>query len=164
MTNAELEKLARAAAAEHNLDPALVCAICEQESDWNPWAIRYEPAFFARYVAPLYTNNKISATEAYARSFSWGLMQLMGQVAREMGFANTYLATLLDPATAVEWGCQHFAKKLANANGDTHKALFLWNGGGDAFYPDQVLARVAKYNPEISSNHEAVQSAATGDA
>jgi len=43
-------------------------------------------AFFTKYVAPLYTNNKISATEAYARGFSWGLMQVMGQVARESGF------------------------------------------------------------------------------
>jgi len=33
------------------------------------------PAFFAKYVASLYTNDKVSATEAYARGISWGLMQ-----------------------------------------------------------------------------------------
>ncbi len=85
-TRAELISLARAAATAHSLDPALVCAVVEQESAWNPWAIRYEPGFLARYVAPLFTAGKISATEAYARSFSWGLMQIMGQVAREHGF------------------------------------------------------------------------------
>jgi soluble lytic murein transglycosylase-like protein len=85
-SRAELISLARAAALAHSLDPALVCAVCEQESAWNPWAIRYEPGFLARYVAPLFTAGKISATEAYARSFSWGLMQVMGQVAREHGF------------------------------------------------------------------------------
>ena len=148
MTNEELEQLARTAAAAHGLDPALVCAIVEQESGWNSWANRYEPAFFAKYVAPLFTNGKVSATEAYARSFSYGLMQLMGQVARELGFANTYLTSLCDPATGLEWGCQHFAKKLARANGDTRQALLLWNGGGNAQYPDQVLARVPKYNPD----------------
>ena len=146
MITDELVKLAVAAAKAHNLDPALVCAIVEQESGWNPWAIRYEPAFFVKYVAPLYTNNKISATEAYGRSFSWGLMQLMGQVARELGFANTYLTSLLDPATALEWGCQHFTKKLVAARGDTHAALFMWNGGGDALYPDQVITKVVKYS------------------
>jgi len=57
--------------AAHSLDPALVCAVVEQESAWNPWAIRYEPLFFAKYVASLYTNNKVSASEAYARGFSW---------------------------------------------------------------------------------------------
>jgi len=48
----------------------------KQESAWNPWAIRFEPLFFAKYVASLYTNNKVSASEAYARGFSWGLMQV----------------------------------------------------------------------------------------
>src|ERR1700735_1296507 len=74
--------LARTAAAQHSLDPALVCAIVEQESAWDPHAIRYEPAFRTRYVAPL----GLAPTEEVARSMSWGLMQVMGQVAREHGF------------------------------------------------------------------------------
>jgi hypothetical protein len=41
--------------------------------------------FFSKYVAPLYTNNKAAATEACSRRFPWGLMQMMGQVARETG-------------------------------------------------------------------------------
>jgi len=72
----QLLVLARKAASVHSLDPSLVCAVVEQESGWNPWAMRYEPAFFSKYVAPLYTNNKIAATEAYSRGFSWGLMQV----------------------------------------------------------------------------------------
>jgi hypothetical protein len=54
----QLVALARKAAAAQSLDPALVCAVVEQGSSWNPWAMRYEPAFFAKYVAHLYTNNK----------------------------------------------------------------------------------------------------------
>lgn len=46
-----LVTLARKAAASQSLDPALVCAVVEQESNWNPWAMRYEPAFFSKYVA-----------------------------------------------------------------------------------------------------------------
>jgi len=83
----EIIHLARSIAAAHALDPALVCAVIEQESAWNPWAVRYEPGFLSRYVAPLYTAGKLSATETYTRSMSWGLMQVMGQVAREFGFA-----------------------------------------------------------------------------
>src|SRR5260370_41245794 len=78
--------LARRAAAAQSLDPALVCAVVEQESAWNPWAMRYEPLFFAKYVASLYPNNKISASEGYALGLSWGLMQVMGQVSRESAF------------------------------------------------------------------------------
>lgn len=140
-----LVALAKQKAREHNLDELLVCAIVEQESSWNPWAIRYEPGFFAKYVAPLYTQGKISATEAYARAFSWGLMQLMGQSARERGFANTFLPSLLDPATNLDWSCQHFTFKLSQAGGDITRALLLWNGGGNPDYPTEVLARKAHY-------------------
>src|ERR1700737_5169749 len=89
--------------AAPGLQPALVCAVIEQESAWNPWAVRYEPGFLSRYVAPLYTAGKLSATEAYTRSMSWGLMQVMGQVAREFGFAANSLPELCDPATGMEF-------------------------------------------------------------
>lgn len=157
--NDALIALAKQKAREHGLDPLLVCAIVEQESDWNPWAIRFEPGFFAKYVAPLYTQSKVSATEAYARAFSWGLMQLMGQSARERGFANTFLPSLLDPATNLDWGCQHFTFKISQAGGDIRKALLLWNGGGNPNYPDEVLARKGNY----VTNAEQVQEAAAGE-
>jgi hypothetical protein len=79
-TPPQLVALARKAAAAQSLDPALVCAVIEQESSWNMWAMRYEPAFFAKYVARLYTTGKISATEAYARGMSWGLCISAGEL------------------------------------------------------------------------------------
>jgi hypothetical protein len=105
----EIIDLARQIACEHGLDPALACAVIEQESAWNPWAVRYEPAFLSRYIAPLYTAGKFSPTEAYMRSMSWGLMQVMGQVAREFGFKEQSLAELCDPATGIEFGCRILA-------------------------------------------------------
>ena len=132
-------------AAAHELDPALVCAVIEQESCWNPWAMRYEPAFFAKYVASLYTNNKVSATEAYARGFSWGLMQVMGQVAREAGFDSPFLSALCDPEQGIAIGCKVLRKKFDAMQGDLTRALLAWNGGGNSAYPAQVLARQARY-------------------
>src|SRR5215470_12831738 len=111
-TPAHLLTMAQEVARSHGLDPALVCAVIEQESSWNPWAMRYEPAFFAKYVASLYTNNKVSATEAYARGFSWGLMQVMGQVARENGYSDHYLSGLCDSAVGIDIGCRVLRKKL----------------------------------------------------
>lgn len=142
---AQLVALARRAAAAQSLDPALVCAVVEQESSWNPWAMRFEPLFFAKYVASLYTNNKISASEAYARGFSWGLMQVMGQVAREAGFDPLFLSTLCDPEYGLATGCKVLRKKLEAAAGDTTRALLAWNGGANPAYPAQVLARKVHY-------------------
>ena len=48
----QLIALAHDAARSFSLWPELVCAIVEQESSWNPWALRYEPAFYARYIEP----------------------------------------------------------------------------------------------------------------
>src|SRR5436305_3385094 len=141
----QLIVLARKAAAAQSLDPALVCAVVEQESAWNPWAMRYEPLFFSKYVAGLYTNNKISATEAYARGFSWGLMQVMGQVAREYGFDALFLAALCDPEQGIAAGCKVLRKKFDAMGGDTTRALLAWNGGGAPTYATQVLARRAHY-------------------
>ena len=137
----DLIALARAAAARHSLAPALVCAVAEQESAWDAHAIRYEPAFRARYVAPL----GLTPTEEIARSMSWGLLQVMGQVAREHRFEGKYLSALCEPATGLDVGCVVLAAKLAAAVGDVPRALALWNGGANADYAAEVLARMPKY-------------------
>lgn len=151
MTKDEMIALARQAAGKWDLDEALVCAIVEQESSWRPNAMRYEPAFFARYVAPLFTRQQIGVTEAYARGFSWGLMQVMGQSAREMGFEGQFLAELCDPATGLDIGCKLFWTKLGRQGGDTTKALQSWNGGGNPNYATEVLARIPAYNPDAAA-------------
>lgn len=145
---ADLKQLAIATAQTHGLDPVLVQAVVEQESNWNQWAIRYEPAFLARYVTPL----GLGPTESTARSISWGLMQIMGEVAREFGYAGN-LAELCDPVTGLEFGCRKLKQCLTRANGEAHAddfdpvaaALEYWNGGGNPDYAAQVKARMPKY-------------------
>src|SRR5579862_6320367 len=145
MKTDELIGMARDVATLRGLAPELVCAICEQESGWNPWAVRYEPAFFERYISPLADSKAVTVTEASSRAFSWGLMQVMGQVAREQGFAGSMLAELCEPSVGLDVGCGVFARKLAVAKGDVEHALQLWNGGGDKEYSAQVMARTEKY-------------------
>jgi soluble lytic murein transglycosylase-like protein len=141
----ELVALAHRVAEAHALWPELVCAIVEQESAWNHWALRYEPAFYDKYIAPQISRAEIAdLTEARARAFSWGLMQVMGQVAREHGFTGG-LASLCDPAVGLDIGCRVFAAKLAAAEGNVARALLLWNGAGNREYPAAVLARAARY-------------------
>lgn len=143
--NPEFIELAKQQAQTLGLDHRLVCAVCEQESSWDTWSIRYEPEFYLHYLLPLVVSGKIDdATEARARAFSWGLMQVMGETAREHGYAG-HLAELCKPATGIAIGCRVLAAKLAGAQGDVERALLAWNGGGNPDYPAQVLARMAKY-------------------
>ena len=141
MPTTELIALAHVAAKKHALDPALVCAVIEQESAWDPHAIRYEPAFRMRYVAPL----GLPPTEEIARSISWGLMQVMGQVARERGFTGNFLSALCDAAAGLDIGCSVLASKLTAAGGEVAQALARWNGGASATYAPDVLACISKY-------------------
>jgi soluble lytic murein transglycosylase-like protein len=138
----QLIALAKVLAAQASIDPVLVCAVIEQESSWNPWSIRYEPAFYSRYIAPL---NLGDTTEARARSFSWGLMQVMGEVAREEGYVGN-LAMLCDPTTGIKAGITHLHRKLTGASGDVEAALQAWNGGGNPAYAGQVMARMVNYS------------------
>ncbi len=89
MTLLQLQGAARTAAEARGLDPALVCAVCHHErANWKQWAVRYEPGFYEKYVEKMVG---ISATEKTMRATSFGLMQIMGQVARELGSPETSL-------------------------------------------------------------------------
>ena len=140
-TKTDLVLAAKTVAQQHSLDPALVCAVAEQESAWEPLSIRYEPGFRLRYVAPL----GLPPTEEIARSVSWGLMQVMGQVAREYGFTGAFLSALCEPTIGLTIGCIVLAAKMSQANGDVPRALLLWNGGANSNYATEVLAHLPQY-------------------
>ena len=152
MTRDELITLARATAQKHSLDPTLVCAVAHHESnDWNPWATRFEPGFLKRYIEPMgedvprFGTTISKDTERRDRATSFGLMQVMGQVAREYGFRGEYLSELLTPELALEYGCQRLARALRAAGFAVRPALLRYNGGSDPKYPDLVLAHIDAY-------------------
>ncbi|SRR6266550_4559824 len=145
MTKETILQLARAIAAQHGLPQEIVCGMIERESTDSEWAVRYEPGFLARYVMPQYNEGKLDITETYTRSMSWGVMQVMGQVAREFGFTGKYLSELCDPAVGIEYGCRKLHKCLETANGDMGVALDRYNGSGNPNYAKEVLALAVHY-------------------
>ena len=143
MTQDDLQEVAVATALNMGLDPALICSICAHESDgWQAYAVRYEPAFYTRYIEPMHG---LTPTEATMRATSFGLMQIMGEVAREQGFAGKYLTELFDPLTNLQQGCQKFRKCLEREGGNVTAALLRYNGGGNANYPDLVMKHYPDY-------------------
>jgi soluble lytic murein transglycosylase-like protein len=118
--------LARKAAAVEALEPGLVYAVIEQESDWNPLTMRWQRALFSRIAVPLLQADRVSVSEAYARCFLWGLMGVPGYDAREAGFAASHLSGLCDARENLRIGCKILRKKIEDASGDTFRALLSW--------------------------------------
>lgn len=143
------KQLASKYAAKYAIDPALLCAVVHHESSWNTWASRYEPMFYDKYITPLIDKGEVhTATEANARATSYGLLQIMGQVARERGFAGKFLTELCDPEVCLEYGCRKLKMALDHHPGNVRAALLEWNGGGDQQYPDLVLQFLKTYQME----------------
>jgi len=103
---AQLVTLASNLAQVYGLDPALVCAVIEQESAWNTWAMRYEPAFFAKYVASLiYKQQGLRDRGVRARNF--------------LGLDTGDGSGLCNRRRELNWGVACLRKKLDSAKGDT---------------------------------------------
>lgn len=123
----------RAAAARHGLDPLLVLAIAQHESICVPWKTRFEPRPFAsgRYdVFPREHASRLGIseqTERVGQNTSWGLMQVMGFVARELGF-DGYLTQLCDLELGPEYGCRQL-KRMLQRWGEEEKAVAAYNAG-----------------------------------
>lgn len=163
-----LERIAH----EHGLEPELVLALVAQESGGNVYAWNPEPPY--RYLVDCRTGRPFRpltpterASEVPPRDFpafagdrdqewwgqqaSWGLMQIMGAVAREQGFRGPYLPELCEAHVNLQFGCRVLASNIRWAGGNVAKALGAYNAGrggatGSAgtAYGQKVLARLAR--------------------
>jgi len=99
-----------------SIDTNLVLAIIHVESNENSYAVRYEPRFYEWLKGRITTENWASIptkqTELRLRATSFGLMQVLGQVAREHGFEGIYLTELCDPEVGIRFGMRVLAKQL----------------------------------------------------
>lgn len=133
----ELSNLIESAAARHGLPVRLVEAVVGVESGGNTWSIRYEPAFYERYVRQDKTVRAKAPcsldTERKSRATSWGLMQVMGATARGLGFDGAFLSELTDPAVGLEYGCRLLARL-----GERCKASHGWPGAVAAYNAGSV--------------------------
>lgn len=142
----EIEKAAEA----HHLDADLVEAVVLVESSGKTYAYRYEPAFFARYLA---YDEDYAGKNPERVSASYGLMQVMFPVAVEVGYAFEDPEHLFVPSIGLAIGCEKLAQLLAWAKGDQTRALAAYNGGkvGNTAppfrnqpYADKVLAALER--------------------
>lgn len=104
-----VEPIAHARGVEPNLALAIIC----QESHGEQFKNRYEPTWKYLYF-PRECASRLGisyATEVVLQSMSWGLMQVMGSVARELGHLGD-LGQIFDPTTNVILGCEKLQKLM----------------------------------------------------
>lgn len=126
-----------------------------QESSWDTYATREEPAFYRRYILPkLDSMGRRAKREQWELAISFGLLQVMGVTAREMGFTNKYLSQLSDPSLGLYYGVKYLLHQKSRGDGSWAQALAAYNGGvggspdnrtapyRNQHYVDDVLRRV----------------------
>lgn len=157
-----IEDWIRSAATESGIDPILIAAICWQESDFNPFAFRFEPKFMRRYIDPIrrerivqqnpavLTGVPTEETERYALATSFGPMQIMGQTARERGFDGQFLTELNGPQ-GVLYGARQLKRLFDRANGDLTETISNYNDGSS-----RLTANHKTYVPEVKARIEAL--------
>ena len=117
-------------APRHQLPIALVMGIIATESGNDIYAWRCEPSYrylydVAKHVAAVQSIDAAAArlppkffagipgesslTEWLGQQSSWGAMQIMGAVARELGWEKPFPA-LCNPMDGIEYGCRHLAR------------------------------------------------------
>ena len=113
----------------YKLDFALIGAIVVIESAGRTTAVRYEPNWKTHLNPVMYANilNITTMTEATLQSFSWGLMQVMGTVARELGFCG-HLPQLCEPEHGLKYGCMK-VNELFNRFDELTDVISAYNQG-----------------------------------
>lgn len=150
MTLSDLRLLVRNTALRHDLPEAVLLAQVEVESSFQPYAWNPEPRYKYfwnvktgkpfRVVTPSETASKTpppdfptlagdSDQEWWAQQASWGLLQVMGAVAREQGFREPWLTKLLEPEIGLELGALVLKDNLKRSHGSLEVALAAYNGG-----------------------------------
>lgn len=136
----------------YGLDPKLVASIVMVESSGETCATRYEPEYHYLLTPERFSKSlRISLdTEQVSQKMSFGLMQVMGGLARELGFEG-HLVELCEPTIGLNYGCKYL-KKLLDKYGKLGDAISAYNQGsprkrltGEYYnqeYVDKVLERL----------------------
>lgn len=132
----DMQEILKQRCEKHRCPYDIMRAIVTVESHWDPHAVRYEKnykyLFYPRKYAVLL--NIPYTTEKILQQMSWGLGQVMGGTAREMGY-NGPLPRLSDPAIGLEYACIYFHKRC-NQYYTLKEKISAYNAGSPRFTED----------------------------
>lgn len=161
MEMAAAERMATPECADLSVE--LVAAICMAESSGQAWAVRYEPDFgYVDLRAEGRPDDCPDETERCLQKISWGLMQIMGATAREVGFRG-WLTELLVPEVNLHYGICYLLR-LKKRWPKTQDQIAAYNAGSprrlsngwyvNQRYVSRVIGFMAEFNRSAANAEE----------
>lgn len=152
--NTSYDTLIQTYAAINGIDPAWAKAIIATESNFDPFALRYESSYnFLYQTEKCAKAAKVSlSTEIATQKISWGLAQVMGALAREQGFTGG-MAELTDPELNIRHlfiRLRHLKSGLATLSPDVIFAGY--NGGPGMMRKIHGVFQNQKYVDTVNLN------------
>lgn len=129
LSKSELESYIEKYASKYTLERGLIYGVIMAESGGDIFAVRYEPGWkYILHPGTYAEKNRVSVqTEIHLQKCSWGLMQVMGTVARELGYEDSLLA-ISDPDLAIDLGCKKL-RQLFDRHKNIPDAVSSYNMG-----------------------------------
>lgn len=152
MNRDDLTKLIESHPDRGSIPVACVLAFCMKESSFREYAIKYEDHY--RWLFG--DQSKMSVAEKLGQKHSWGLMQVMGGVAREYGCVTAF-TELWDPKVGLHYGLRHLRRLFAKHN-NWPDTIAAYNAGSpvkidgkykNQDYVDKVLAYWNEYESHV---------------
>lgn len=140
---------------EFSIDPLIIASMIMVESSGNACAIKHEPGWDYVWKEQIFEElvGSYFPTEREGQKTSWGLMQVMGTVAREYGFRG-WFPELCDPKIGIYYGVKYFKSQLERY-GTIENAISAYNWGSVELTPGRMyknqryVDKVMRYYREV---------------
>jgi soluble lytic murein transglycosylase-like protein len=142
-----LNTLIKKYSEKYGFNPEIVYGVCMRESTMNPKATRYESGYRWLYHVDQFAkeNDITPGVEKRQQMTSFGVMQVMGGVLRELGYKGRLSDILYDAEIQIDYGCRHLAYKIKKYG--LAFGILAYNSGS----PSKDKAGV-RYPPEQQPN------------
>lgn len=131
----QIKQLITQIAMAHEIDPFVLDAIVATESSYNAMVIRYETNYEYLYkvkdIAHMLKTTLPTVTTM--QKVSWGLCQIMGSCAYELGLKD-WATVLLSPEINLNYACLHLNKIIRSQKLTTPKDIYAAYNAGSVRY------------------------------
>ena len=153
MVEERIISLIKKYAEKHGLTPDIVYGVIMQESNGDQFSVRYEKNY--KWLEDPEKHKPIICsldTEIMFQKTSFGLMQMMGGVFRELGFRGWLSKAMIEPCIQLDYGCKFLANKIVKYG--FMGGICSYNSGSPRLNGQNQYLNIDYYSQVISYSHQ----------